>query len=123
MIVDTLQPLGYTTLVASCAEEALELWKLSKNEIDMILSDVIMPGMNGPQLIEKIKQDQPDIHVILISGYTDNALTHLGDLDNDYPLLNKPLLPTSLAVNVRNILDKRESKMGENATKKNDNGG
>ncbi len=123
MIVDTLQPLGYTTLAASCAEEALKLWKLSNNEIDMILSDVILPGMNGPQLIEKIKRDQPDIHVILISGYTDNAITHLGALENNYTLLNKPLLPTSLAVNVRNILDKRESTMGENATKKNDNGG
>ena len=106
MIVDTLQPLGYTTMAASCAEEALELWKLSKNKIDMIISDVIMPGMNGPQLVEAIEQDKPDIHVILISGYTDNAITHLGALENNYTLLNRPLLPTSLAVNVRNILDK-----------------
>jgi signal transduction histidine kinase/CheY-like chemotaxis protein len=123
MINDTLQPLGYSTLAASCAEEALELWKLSKDKIDLIISDVIMPGMNGPHLVEAIKQDQPDIHVILISGYTDNAITHLGALENNYTLLNKPLLPTSLAVNVRNILDKRERNLGENGTEKNNNGG
>lgn len=123
MIVDTLQPLGYTTLAASCSAEALELSKLSKNKIDMILSDVIMPGMNGPQLIEAIKQDQPDIQVILISGYTDNAITHLGALQNNYTLLNKPLLPTSLAVNIRNILDKKKINLIENTTEKNENGG
>ena len=118
MIVDTLQPLGYTTLVASCAAEALELSKLSKNKIDLILSDVIMPGMNGPQLIEAIKQEQPDIQVLLISGYTDNAITHLGALENNYTLLNKPLLPTSLAVNIRNILDKRIGRPAENTKEK-----
>jgi len=123
MIVDSLKPLGYTTLVASCGAEALELSKLSKSRIDMILSDVIMPGMNGPQLVEEIQQDHPEIQVILISGYTDNAITHLGALQNNYNLLNKPLLPTSLAVNIRNILDKRKNKLAKNVTVKNENGG
>jgi len=89
----------------------------------MILSDVIMPGMNGPQLIEAIKQDQPDIQVILISGYTDNAITHLGALQNNYTLLNKPLLPTSLAVNIRNILDKKKINLNRKYYGKNENGG
>ncbi|MBB5348949.1 response regulator [Desulfoprunum benzoelyticum] len=123
MIVDTLQPLGYTTLAASCATEALELSKLSKNKIDLILSDVIMPGMNGPQLVEAIKEDQPDIHVILISGYTDNAITHLGALQNNYTLLNKPLMPTSIAMNIRNVLDKKNSNLAETAIEKIDHGG
>ena len=108
MIVDTLKPLGYTTLEASCAEDALELSRLSANKIDMVLSDVIMPGMNGPQLVDAIKQNQPDIHVIMMSGYTDNVITHQEVLQKNYTLLNKPLLPTTIAVKIRNILDNKQ---------------
>ena len=108
MIVDTLKPLGYTILEASCAEDALEISRLSANKIDMVLSDVIMPGMNGPQLIDAIKQNQPDIQVIMMSGYTDNAITHQEVLQKNYTMLNKPLLPTTIAVKIRNIFDNKQ---------------
>ena len=108
MIVDTLKPLGYTTLEASCAADALEISRLSANKIDMVLSDVIMPGMNGPQLVDAIKQNQPDIQVIMMSGYTDNVITHQEVLQKNYTMLNKPLLPTTIAVKIRNILDTQQ---------------
>jgi signal transduction histidine kinase/CheY-like chemotaxis protein len=108
MIVDTLKPLGYTTLEASCAADALELSRFSANKIDMVLSDVIMPGMNGPQLVDEIKQNQPDIQVIMMSGYTDNVITHQEVLQKNYIMLHKPLLPTTIAVKIRNILDNKQ---------------
>jgi DNA-binding NtrC family response regulator len=67
-----------------------------------------MPGMNGPQLVDAIKQNQPDIHVIMMSGYTDNVITHQEVLQKTYTLLNKPLLPTTIAVKIRNILDNKQ---------------
>jgi CheY-like chemotaxis protein len=112
MILDTLKPLGYTMLEASCAVEALELSNFFANKIDLVLSDIIMPGMNGPQLVEAIKENQPNIKVIMMSGYTDNAITQQGALQNNYTLLSKPLLPTTIAVKIRNILD---NKYGEPA--------
>jgi signal transduction histidine kinase/CheY-like chemotaxis protein len=105
MILDTLKPLGYTMLEASCAAEALELSSFFANKIDLVLSDIIMPGMNGPQLVESIKENQPNIKVIMMSGYTDNVITQQGALQNNYTLLSKPLLPTTIAVKIRNILD------------------
>lgn len=108
MIIDTLQPLGYTTLEASCAAEALELSESHPDKIDMILSDVIMPGMNGPQLVDTIKQQHPDIRVILMSGYTDNAIVHHQVAQKNYTLLSKPILPIALAGKVRNILDNKQ---------------
>lgn len=107
MILDTLKPLGYTMLEASCAVEALELSNFFANKIDLVLSDIIMPGMNGPQLVEAIKENQPNIKVIMMSGYTDNVITQQGALQNNYTLLSKPLLPTTIAVKIRNILDNK----------------
>jgi DNA-binding NtrC family response regulator len=108
MILDTLKPLGYTMLEASGAVEALELSSFFANKIDLVLSDIIMPGMNGPQLVEAIKENQPNIKVIMMSGYTDNVITQQGALQNNYTLLSKPLLPTTIAVKIRNILDNKQ---------------
>ena len=110
MIVDTLKPLGYTTLEASCADEALKLSSSSARKIDMVLSDVIMPGMNGPQLVDAIKQQHPDIRVIFMSGYTDNVIAHHGISQQNYTLLSKPLLPITLAGKIRNILNNKQDK-------------
>jgi len=105
MISDTLQPLGYTTLEASSAAEAVQLSEAFPDKIDMILSDVIMPGMNGPQLVEVIKQQRPDIRIILMSGFTDNAIAHHQIAEKNYTLLNKPILPIALAGRIRKIFD------------------
>jgi YesN/AraC family two-component response regulator len=57
--------LGYTLLEAACGREALELCRKSKEKIDLILSDVIMPGMNGRELIETLKKERPEIKTVL----------------------------------------------------------
>jgi len=105
LILDTLQPLGYTTLESSGAKEALETQQTYTGKIDMVLSDVIMPGMNGKELVDKLKENQPDLKVMLMSGYTDNVIAHHGALGSGYVLINKPLLPVTLANRIREVLD------------------
>jgi signal transduction histidine kinase/CheY-like chemotaxis protein len=109
LILDTLQPLGYTTLVASCGDEALELHEKAEQKIDLVLSDVIMPGMNGKELVDKLKEKQPDLKAMLMSGYTEDVIALHGALDSDYILINKPLLPLTLANKIREVLDNGSS--------------
>jgi signal transduction histidine kinase/CheY-like chemotaxis protein len=108
MILDTLQPLGYTALEAASAAEAIELSESYPEKIDMILSDVIMPGMNGPQLVDVVMQQRPGIRAILMSGYTDNAIVHNQITQKNHTLLNKPILPIALAGKIRNVLDTKQ---------------
>ncbi|MHB8810549.1 MAG: GAF domain-containing hybrid sensor histidine kinase/response regulator [Desulfobulbaceae bacterium] len=115
MILDTLQPLGYTILTASCATEALDLSKSTRQHIDLVLSDVIMPGMNGRQLVDAIRVEQPTSKGILMSGYSDNVLARHGVLQEGYFLINKPLLPISLANKIRKVLDQPRTKPASTA--------
>ena len=110
MILDTLQPLGYNILTASCATEALDLSRSTRQQIDLVLSDVIMPGMNGRQLVDAVRVEQPGIKTILMSGYTDNVIAQHGVLQEGYFLINKPLLPISLANKIREVLDQPRTK-------------
>ena len=64
-----------------------------------------MPGMNGKELADKITSMLPDIKVLLMSGYTDNVIAHHGALESKYTLLNKPLLPVTLANRIREVLN------------------
>jgi len=106
LISDTLEPLGYRVLKANCGKDALAVCKAAKEKIDLLLTDVIMPGMNGWELAETFKSMCPDIKVAFTSGYTDSVITHLGVLDPDVFFLNKPLLPSILTAKLREILDK-----------------
>ena len=105
LILDTLKPLGYNTLEAQSGNDALQLHQTAKNHIDLVLSDVIMPGMNGRELVEKLSEEQPDLKAILMSGYTDNVISHHGVLESGYILINKPLFPIALANKIREVLD------------------
>ena len=64
-----------------------------------------MPGMNGKELADKLKNKQPELQILLMSGYTDNVIAHHGALGSEYILINKPLLPVTLANKIRNVLD------------------
>ncbi|VAW41626.1 sensory box histidine kinase/response regulator, partial [hydrothermal vent metagenome] len=107
LIVDTLEPLGYRLIEAGCGREALDRCRATKEKIDLVLTDVIMPGMNGLKLIETIKIDRPEIKAILMSGYTDNVVTHHGVLKPGIIFMNKPLLPIAMANKIREVLDNK----------------
>ncbi|HDO31183.1 MAG TPA: response regulator [Desulfobacteraceae bacterium] len=107
LIEDTLEPLGYHLIKADCGREALDRCRATKEKIDLVLTDVIMPGMNGLELIETIKIDRPEIKAILMSGYTDNVVTHHGVLKPGIIFINKPLLPIAMANKIREVLDNK----------------
>jgi two-component system cell cycle sensor histidine kinase/response regulator CckA len=94
-----LKTRGYTVIEASNAEEAIEKSSLA-GEIDLLLTDVVMPGLQGPQLGSKLRDAKPDLKIILMSGYAP-----AGAAQHEFPLLQKPFTPASLCEKVRQELD------------------
>ncbi len=105
LIRDTLEPLGYSIIEAGSGENALSLFERTKEKIDLVLSDLIMPGINGQELVERLEQDHPEVKTILMSGYTDNIIVTHGVLKPDVIFIGKPLLPISLANKIREVLN------------------
>ena len=96
---------GYNVLVASTPEEGLAICKANHNDIRLLVTDVVMPRMNGRQLAERVSMMRPKIRVLYISGYTDNAIVHYGVLDTGLWFLPKPFTLSSLVAKVREVLD------------------
>jgi len=96
---------GYKVLAASSPDEALGLCKANHREIELLVTDVVMPGMNGRQLAEQVTLITPQIKVLYISGYTSNAIVHHGVLDAGLWFLAKPFSLSALIAKVREVLD------------------
>jgi signal transduction histidine kinase/ActR/RegA family two-component response regulator len=104
LAVIILRERGYQVREACNAIEALELIKKS-GAFDLVLTDVIMPQMSGKELCDQIKSRDPAARILLMSGYTDDALAHHGVLDEGLSFLEKPFSPSRLARKVREVLD------------------
>ncbi|HYM79090.1 MAG TPA: ATP-binding protein [Candidatus Dormibacteraeota bacterium] len=96
---------GYKVLVAGSTDEALALCKTNYHEIELLVTDVVLPGMNGRQLAEKVTQISPQVKVLYMSGYTSNAIVHHGVLDAGLWFLHKPFSLSVLVAKVREVLD------------------
>jgi len=103
-VVETLQTLGYGVLEAAGAEEALRLLQGSPT-VSLLLTDVVMPGMNGRKLADEARQQRPALKVVFMTGYSRNAIVHHGRLDPGVELIQKPLTSEQLAATVRRVLD------------------
>jgi CheY-like chemotaxis protein len=101
--------LDYRVVAASNSAEALGLLAKSGRHIDLLLTDIIMPGLNGRQLVEKARDKYPDLKVLYMTGYSRNAVVHQGRLDEGVDLLQKPISQAELAHRVRVILDRKKS--------------
>jgi two-component system, cell cycle sensor histidine kinase and response regulator CckA len=105
-----LDRLGYTVVEARDGQEALECWQEHGRRIDIVLTDVVMPRLDGPSLAAAIRRSQPDIPVIYLSGYTDDAvIKRSASVDDKTPFLQKPFTSGALARMVRALLDRRPS--------------
>ncbi len=104
---------GYNVLKVSSGPEALRLCQEYPDRIDLLLTDVVMPGMSGGQLAEKLTALRPDLKVLYMSGYTDSDIVQHGVLRPGTLLLNKPFTPQALAHKVREALDRRAGPGGE----------
>jgi PAS domain S-box-containing protein len=95
---------GYRVLVAATPQEALALAERSRDPIHLLVSDVVLPEMSGRSLANLVMKSRPDLRVMFMSGYTDDAIVHRGVLDADTPFLQKPFTPEALARKVRTVL-------------------
>jgi len=103
-----LERQGYTVLEASSGEAALDLAERHSGRIHLLLTDVIMPGMNGRALALRLSELRPDLRVVYMSGYTEEAITRHGVLEPGLTYVQKPFTPEGLARKVREVLDRQE---------------
>jgi PAS domain S-box-containing protein len=100
-----LENCGYTIIEASNGAEAFEMCSRSDYEIDLLLTDVVMPKMGGRELAEKLAETHPQMKVLFTSGYTDDSVVRHGVIEEGTNFIQKPYTPTGLAFKVRSILD------------------
>jgi two-component system, cell cycle sensor histidine kinase and response regulator CckA len=99
-----LEASGYTVMEAANGRKALEMAEKNAGPIHLLMTDVVMPGVSGRELAERIEKLRPGIKVLYMSGYTDQAVVHHGILENDAVLLQKPFTLATLAEKLREIL-------------------
>ena len=96
---------GYTVLAAPSGSEALRIAEGHSGTIDLLLTDVIMPGMNGKQLSDTLGQQRPDLKTVFFSGYSADVISHHGVVDEQVELVNKPFEHRDLLQRLRRVLD------------------
>jgi CheY-like chemotaxis protein len=92
---------GYTVLCAASGEEALELFEQRGEVVQLVLTDVVMPKMNGEVLVERLRRARPELKVLFMSGYTNDTLVRRGSLEEGVHCLAKPFGPDELLEQVR----------------------
>jgi len=100
-----LEASGYTVLAAADGPDAVRLLERYGGPIHLVLTDVIMPGMNGRELAQRLVQRRPGLRVLYMSGYPGDAIVHRGALEPGMAFLQKPFMPEDLARKVREVLD------------------
>jgi two-component system cell cycle sensor histidine kinase/response regulator CckA len=105
VVVAMLQRGGYRVIEATRAEEALEAASDPSRTIDLLLTDIVMPGMSGPEVVKRIREIRPNLKAICMSGYTDETVFRHGILESGIAFLQKPITPDSLRQKVRGVLD------------------
>ena len=105
LVIEVLNELGYKTIAASDGAEAAELLVEHCDKIDLLLSDIIMPGMSGRDLADRANDVCPNIGVLFMSGYTDDDILKYGIARDEVRFLQKPVTPSTIAQTVRETLD------------------
>jgi signal transduction histidine kinase len=96
---------GYTVLEARNGTEALKIYEARENEIDLVLTDILMPELGGHELVEQLRERRPDLRVVFMSGYAERALTSNGSVPSGTGYLEKPFTVDTLMRRIREVLD------------------
>jgi CheY-like chemotaxis protein len=108
-LVEVLRDLNYRVVAAHDAVAALGVLEQRDVRLDLMLTDVVMPGMNGRELSNRARQLRPKLKVLFMSGYSRNAVVHQGKVDRDVQLIQKPVSLNDLALRIRDMLDRTGS--------------
>ena len=90
---------------AANGNEALATFERIGGLVDLVLCDVVMPGMSGQEIVERIRAKSPDTRVLFMSGYTDNVVVRHGILEGEFEFLEKPFSADRLAAKIRQVLE------------------
>jgi CheY-like chemotaxis protein len=107
IIQETLAEQGYRVLTAASPADAMVLSRTHLGEIDLLLTDVIMPGMNGRALAERLLAERSNLIVVFMSGYTDDTIVYQGVLDSNVLFVEKPVPPDVLLALIRTALNSK----------------
>jgi len=110
LIFETLETMGYTALLAQDGQQALRICTQFSGMIDLLLSDVMMPKMKGPEVMKNVKQLRPDIGVLFMSGYTDDVTVRHGISNADVSFIQKPFSSTELTHKLREALARAQDR-------------
>lgn len=105
LLLEVLQGEGYSVLQAANGHEAIELCKTTAGKIHLLMTDVVMPGMSGRELVDRLVDNCRNVKVLYMSGYTDDAIVHHGVLNPGVAFLQKPFTPEGVMRKVREVLD------------------
>ena len=112
LVAEILETSGYAVLTAGDGPSALELVRRQNDSIDLLLTDVVMPGMSGPEVAKAVISLRPGTQVLYMSGYTDSAIGHHGVLEPGIAFLQKPFSADDLTRKVRSLLDEPATVVG-----------
>jgi two-component system, cell cycle sensor histidine kinase and response regulator CckA len=101
----TLEALGYRVLTAATADEALAIVTAGRDPVNLLVTDVVLPGMNGRHLAERLTARNSNLKCLFVSGYPDGVMGRGGVIDEDVHFLQKPYSPRTLAEKVRQVLE------------------
>jgi response regulator RpfG family c-di-GMP phosphodiesterase len=104
---ETLKTSGYRVLEAASGSAARQICEQNKEVIHLLLTDLVMPEMSGREVVNQLLPLHPEMRVLYMSGYAENAIVHHGVLDEGISFIPKPFGPQALALKVREVLDSR----------------
>jgi len=105
LVAEVLNPLGYKVLLANNGEEALEIAASGGDKIDLLLTDVMLPGIKGQELAQKMITAYPEIRVLFMSGYLCPSMAHSTSEKGFEAFLQKPFTPSAMLRKMRKLLD------------------
>jgi two-component system, cell cycle sensor histidine kinase and response regulator CckA len=105
LVGQVLQTTGYVVLEATSGEQALQISSTYRGPIHLLLADVVLPGLSGPEVAARLTSRRPDMHVIYMSGYAPETIARYGISEQHRLFLQKPFAPTTLLAHVREALD------------------
>jgi len=109
LLCDVLEGDGYRVFVCSSPDEGIEIGQRHAEEIDLLLTDVVMPGMNGREMARRIHEFLPQLPVLFMSGYAKHSLPEQEQVNSNFEYLQKPFTLRSLSEKLRAILEKRQA--------------